>query len=28
MTQAQWKIFYDTMAAEGLYPKGLDYTRL
>jgi NitT/TauT family transport system substrate-binding protein len=27
MTQAQWKIFYDTMAAEGLYPKGLDYTK-
>jgi NitT/TauT family transport system substrate-binding protein len=27
MTQAQWKLFYDTMAAEGLYPKGLDYTK-
>jgi NitT/TauT family transport system substrate-binding protein len=27
MTQAQWKLFYDTMASEGLYPKGLDYTK-
>ena len=27
MTEAQWKLFYDTMAAEGLYPKGLDYTK-
>jgi NitT/TauT family transport system substrate-binding protein len=27
MTQSQWKLFYDTMAAEGLYPKGLDYTK-
>ena len=27
MTQSQWKRFYDTMAAEGLYPKGLDYTK-
>ena len=25
MTDAQWKHFYDTMASEGLYPKGLDY---
>ncbi|HEY0266041.1 MAG TPA: ABC transporter substrate-binding protein [Rhizomicrobium sp.] len=24
MTDAQWKLFYDTMASEGLYPKGLD----
>ena len=27
MTDAQWKLFYDTMAAEGLYPKGLDYKK-
>ena len=27
MTQVQWKLFYDTMASEGLYPKGLDYTK-
>ncbi len=27
MTQKQWKLFYDTMSAEGLYPRGLDYTR-
>ena len=27
MTQVQWQRFYDTMAAEGLYPKGLDYTK-
>lgn len=24
MTEKQWKLFYDTMASEGLYPKGLD----
>lgn len=27
MTDRQWKLFYDTMAAEGLYPRGLDYRR-
>ena len=27
MTQVQWKRFYDTMAAEDIYPKGLDYTK-
>ncbi|HWA70377.1 MAG TPA: ABC transporter substrate-binding protein [Rhizomicrobium sp.] len=27
MTQKQWKLFTDTMSAEGLYPKGLDYTK-
>ncbi len=27
MTDVQWKLFYDTMASEGLYPKGLDYRR-
>lgn len=27
MTDVQWKLFYDTMAAEGLYPKGLDYKK-
>jgi NitT/TauT family transport system substrate-binding protein len=27
MTDGQWKLFYDTMAAEGLYPKGLDYKK-
>ncbi len=27
MTQKQWKLFYDTMSAEGIYPRGLDYTR-
>ena len=27
MTEARWKTFYDTMAAEGIYPKGLDYTK-
>ena len=27
MSDAQWKLFYDTMSAEGLYPKGLDYKR-
>jgi NitT/TauT family transport system substrate-binding protein len=27
MTDARWKTFYDTMAAEGLYPKGLNYKK-
>ena len=27
MSDAQWKLFYDTMSSEGLYPKGLDYKR-
>ena len=27
MTERQWKLFYDTMASEGLYPKGLDFRR-
>jgi len=27
MTDGQWKLFYDTMASEGLYPKGLDYKK-
>jgi NitT/TauT family transport system substrate-binding protein len=27
MSDAQWKLFYDTMASEGLYPKGLDYRK-
>ena len=27
MTDSQWKLFYDTMASEGLYPKGLDYKK-
>ncbi len=27
MTDAQWKRFYDTMASEGLYPKGLDFKK-
>lgn len=27
MTDKQWKLFYDTMASEGLYPKGLDYRK-
>jgi NitT/TauT family transport system substrate-binding protein len=27
MTDTQWKRFYDTMASEGLYPKGLDYKK-
>ncbi|HXC56091.1 MAG TPA: ABC transporter substrate-binding protein [Rhizomicrobium sp.] len=25
MTDARWKLFFDTMAADGLYPKGLAY---
>jgi NitT/TauT family transport system substrate-binding protein len=27
MSDAQWKLFADTMTAEGLYPKGLDYKK-
>jgi NitT/TauT family transport system substrate-binding protein len=27
MTQVQWKLFTDTMTSEGLYPKGLDFTK-
>ena len=27
MTDLTWKLFYDTMASEGIYPKGLDYKR-
>jgi len=27
MSDARWKTFYDTMAGEGLYPKGLDYRK-
>ena len=27
MSDARWKTFYDTMAGEGLYPKGLDYKK-
>jgi NitT/TauT family transport system substrate-binding protein len=27
MTDHRWQIFYDTMASEGLYPKGLDYRK-
>lgn len=27
MTDVQWKLFYDTMSSEGLYPKGLDYKK-
>jgi NitT/TauT family transport system substrate-binding protein len=27
MSERRWQIFYDTMASEGLYPKGLDYKR-
>jgi NitT/TauT family transport system substrate-binding protein len=25
MTDAKWKLFFDTMAADGLYPKTLPY---
>jgi len=28
MTDVNWKLFYDTMASEGLYPKGLDYKKV
>jgi NitT/TauT family transport system substrate-binding protein len=27
MTDSRWKTFYDTMAAEGLYPRGMDYKK-
>jgi NitT/TauT family transport system substrate-binding protein len=27
MTDKQWKLFYDTMSSEGLYPRGLDYKK-
>jgi NitT/TauT family transport system substrate-binding protein len=27
MSEKQWKLFYDTMASVGLYPKGLDFRR-
>ena len=27
MTDAQWKLFFDTMTSEGLYPKTLDYRK-
>jgi len=27
MTDKRWKEFYDTMSAQGLYPKGMDYTK-
>jgi len=27
MTDAKWKLFFDTMSSEGLYPKSLDYTK-
>jgi NitT/TauT family transport system substrate-binding protein len=27
MTDARWKEFYDTMAAAGLYPAGMDYKK-
>ena len=27
MTDKRWRNFYQTMASEGLYPKGLDYTK-
>jgi NitT/TauT family transport system substrate-binding protein len=27
MQQSRWKIFFDTMASEGLYPKNLDYKK-
>ena len=27
MTDRQWKLFYDTMRSEGLYPPGLDYKK-
>ncbi len=27
MTDKRWKQFYDVMAAQGLYPKGMDYTK-
>jgi NitT/TauT family transport system substrate-binding protein len=27
MTEARWRAFYEEMAAVGLYPKGMDYTK-
>jgi len=27
MTDARWKEFFDVMAADGLYPRGMDYTK-
>ena len=27
MTDKRWGEFYQTMASQGLYPKGLDYTK-
>ena len=27
MTASRWKSFYQAMAAVGLYPKGMDYTK-
>ena len=27
MSDAQWKLFYDTMTAGGIYPKGMDYKK-
>jgi NitT/TauT family transport system substrate-binding protein len=27
MTDKRWKQFYDVMSAQGLYPKGMDYTK-
>jgi hypothetical protein len=27
MTELRWRNFYQTMQSEGLYPKGLDYTK-
>ena len=27
MSERRWQIFYDTMASEGIYPKGLDYRK-
>jgi NitT/TauT family transport system substrate-binding protein len=27
MTELRWRDFYQTMQSEGLYPKGLDYTK-
>jgi NitT/TauT family transport system substrate-binding protein len=27
MTEKRWGIFYDTMVAEGIYPKGIDYKK-
>ena len=27
MTDARWKVFYEDMAKNGVYPKGMDYSR-